>query len=66
MPRTAGGGQARGMNTRARTTAAVSGLLVLLGIALIAETAYLGGGIGYALGAVLTLAGAGRLYFSSK
>jgi hypothetical protein len=54
------------MITRTRTTAAVSGLLVLLGIALIAETAYLGGGVGYALGAVLTLAGAGRLYFSSK
>jgi hypothetical protein len=66
MSRAAGGGQARGMITRARTTAVVSALLILLGIALIAETAYLGGGIGYALGAVLTLAGAGRLYFSSK
>jgi hypothetical protein len=54
------------MITRARTTAVVSALLILLGIALIAETAYLGGGIGYALGVVLTLAGAGRLYFSSK
>jgi hypothetical protein len=36
--------------------------MVALGIALCVETAFAGGGIGYLLGALLVLAGAGRLY----
>jgi hypothetical protein len=47
---------------RRRTTAALSALMVALGIALCVETAFAGGGIGYLLGALLVLAGAGRLY----
>jgi hypothetical protein len=54
------------MITRRRATAVVSALLILVGIVLIAETAYFGGGIGYGLGAVVVLAGAGRLYLSSR
>jgi hypothetical protein len=49
-----------------RVTVAFSVLLVGLGVALLAETAVLGGGIGYALGAVFVLAGAGRLYLSLR
>ena len=47
---------------RRRTTAVLSSLMVVLGIALCVETAFAGGGIGYLLGALLVLAGAGRLY----
>lgn len=44
------------------TTAVLSSLMIVLGIALCVETAFAGGGIGYAFGALLALAGAGRLY----
>jgi hypothetical protein len=48
--------------TRARTTLVLSGLLVVLGIAIIVQTALAGGGqIGYLLGPLLVLAGVGRL-----
>ena len=47
---------------RRRTTALLSGLMVVLGIVLLAETAVGGGGIGYVLGALLVVAGGGRLY----
>ena len=47
---------------RRRTTTVLSSLMVVLGIALCVETAFAGGGIGYVLGALLVLAGAGRLY----
>jgi hypothetical protein len=47
---------------RRRTTAFLSSLMVVLGIALCVETAVGGGGIGYLFGALLVLAGAGRLY----
>jgi hypothetical protein len=50
----------------ARATVALSTILALLGLALIVETAILGGGIGFVLGAVLLVAGAGRLYFSLR
>jgi hypothetical protein len=49
-----------------RATVALSALLALLGLALVIETAVLGGGIGYVLGGVLLLAGVGRLYLSSR
>jgi hypothetical protein len=52
--------------TQARSTLVLSGLLVVLGIVLVLETALLGGGIGYVLGGVLILAGAGRLYLSMR
>ena len=45
-----------------RTTAVLSSLMVVLGIALCVETGFAGGGIGYLFGALLALAGAGRLY----
>jgi hypothetical protein len=51
---------------RARATVVVSALLFVLGIALIVETAVLGGGIGLLLGALFVLAGGLRLYLSSR
>jgi hypothetical protein len=47
-------------------TLVLSSALVLAGIGLLVETARLGGGIGYFFGALLVLAGAGRLYLSFK
>jgi hypothetical protein len=52
--------------TRARTTVALSVILVALGVSLIVETAVLEGGIGYVLGALFVLAGGGRLYLSLR
>ena len=52
--------------TRNRATAAFSGLLVVLGVALIVETAVLGGGLGLLLGALFVLAGGLRLYLSFR
>ena len=56
------------MKTSARTRATIglSLALVALGVALIVETAVLGGGIGYVLGALFVLAGGGRLYLSLR
>jgi hypothetical protein len=54
------------VNRRARMTAAFSGVLVLLGLAVLVETAVLGGGIGYLLGVLFMLAGGLRLYLSSR
>jgi hypothetical protein len=51
---------------RARATVVFSALLLLIGIALIVETAVLGGGIGLLLGALFVLAGGLRLYLSSR
>jgi hypothetical protein len=51
---------------RLRTTIALSALMVVLGIVLVVETALVGGGIGYVLGALLVLAGVGRLYVSRR
>jgi hypothetical protein len=51
---------------RRRTTAVLSCVLVLLGLALLVETAVAGGGIGYLFGGLLVLAGAGRLYVSFR
>jgi len=48
------------------TTAVLSSLMVVLGIALCVETAFAGGGIGYLFGGLLALAGAGRLYVSFR
>jgi uncharacterized membrane protein HdeD (DUF308 family) len=51
---------------RRRTTVALSILIVVLGIVVLAETALAGGGIGYLFGTLLVLAGAGRLYVSRR
>ena len=51
---------------RLRTTVALSILIVVLGIVVVAETALAGGGIGYLFGTLLVLAGAGRLYVSQR
>ena len=52
------------MTTGARTTStlALSALLVVLGVAVLVETAVVGGSLGYVLGALLALAGALRIY----
>jgi len=47
---------------QARASVAISGLLAVLGIVLIVETALLGGGIGFLLGALFLLAGSLRIY----
>ena len=44
-----------------RATAALSILLAVLGLAIVVETAVLGGEAGYLFGALFFLAGAGRL-----
>jgi hypothetical protein len=51
---------------RRRVTIVLSGLLLVLGIAVCVETAVAGGGIGYLFGALLAVAGAGRLYVLYK
>ena len=53
--------------TRRHATAAVSSLIVVLGLILVVETAIRGGGTtGYVLGVLFLLAGAGRLYVSLR
>lgn len=53
--------------SRRRATTAVSGLIIVLGVILVIETAIVGGGTtGYVLGALFVLAGAGRLYLASR
>jgi uncharacterized membrane protein len=51
---------------RLRVTVVLSALMVVLGVALLIETVVLGGGIGYVLGGMLVVAGAGRLYVSLR
>jgi hypothetical protein len=51
---------------RLKVTVALSAVMVVLGIVLLVETAVVGGGIGYAFGGLLVLAGAGRLYVSLR
>lgn len=51
---------------RRRVTLVLSALLVVLGAILLVETAVAGGGIGYVLGGLILLAGAGRLYVSLR
>ena len=46
-----------------RTSTAVFGIIAIgLGIAIVVETARVGGGIGYAIGVLFAALGAGRLY----
>ena len=49
-----------------RVTIVFSGVMVVLGIVLVVETALVGGGVGYLLGVLLVLAGGLRLYLSSR
>ncbi len=49
-----------------RATFAFSLLTLAAGVAIVVETAVLGGGIGYFIGALLIAAGGGRLYVSRK
>ena len=51
---------------RRQVTIVLSGLLLVLGIAVCVETAVAGGAIGYLFGALLAVAGAGRLYVLYK
>ncbi len=51
---------------RAASTLIFALLFVGIGIALIVETAILGGGIGYLLGVLFVAAGAGRFYVMWK
>ncbi len=52
------------MSARARATLVLSALLIALGVAVIVETAVLGGGIGIVLGVLLVLAGVLRSYLT--
>jgi uncharacterized membrane protein HdeD (DUF308 family) len=51
---------------RTRATLALSAVLVLIGLVLLAETALVGGTIGYVLGALFVAAGIGRFYLASR
>jgi hypothetical protein len=53
-------------DARLKVTVVLSALMVVLGVALLVETVVLGGGIGYVLGGMLVVAGAGRLYVSLR
>ena len=51
------------MTTPRRTATAVFGLVAIgLGVAILVETALLGGGLGYVVGLLFVALGAGRLY----
>jgi hypothetical protein len=49
-----------------RATVVISAVLVVLGVVILVETALVGGGIGYLLGALFASAGALRLYLSAR
>jgi uncharacterized membrane protein HdeD (DUF308 family) len=49
---------------RRRATLLLSALLVVIGVVLLVETALVGGQIGYVLGVLFVLAGAGRAYLT--
>jgi hypothetical protein len=67
VPRAARGWAARRVTgAPKRVTVVLSILLLILGIALIVETAIVGGGVGYLLGMLLALAAGLRLYLSSR
>ncbi|HEX3254959.1 MAG TPA: hypothetical protein VHQ96_04160 [Gaiellaceae bacterium] len=51
---------------RLRVTTVLSRVMIVLGVVLLVETAIVGGGLGYLLGALLVLGGVGRLYVSSR
>ena len=51
---------------RLRVITVLSGVMIVLGVVLLVETAIVGGGLGFVLGALLVLAGVGRLYVSSR
>jgi len=51
---------------RLRLTVVLATLMIVLGVALLVETAVLGGGLGYVFGLLLILAGGGRLYVSLR
>jgi hypothetical protein len=53
-------------SVRTRATVVFSFLLALLGLALVIETAALGGGLGFILGGLFVLAGILRLYLSLR
>jgi hypothetical protein len=44
----------------------LSWLLVALGVLIVAETAWLGGGIGFVVGALFVLAGGARLWVQTR
>jgi hypothetical protein len=49
-----------------QVTALLSVVLVVLGIAVLVETALVGGGVGFALGALFVAAGSLRLYLTRR
>jgi uncharacterized membrane protein HdeD (DUF308 family) len=49
-----------------RVTLLLSGLIVVLGVILVIETALAGGGLGYLFGTMLALAGAFRIYLTRR
>ena len=59
--------RAGGRRTARHVTRALSAVLLALGVVLIAETAWLGGGVvGYLFGALFLLAGGGRLWLQLR
>ena len=66
MPGARGRGPPRCIAVRARATAGFALVFIAIGIILIIQTAWLGGGIGFLLGALFVAAGAGRLYLLKR
>jgi uncharacterized membrane protein len=63
VPRDGGGRAARGMKTGYRNATLVFGIVaVVLGLAILVQTARHGGGVGYLIGVLFVALGAGRLY----
>jgi ascorbate-specific PTS system EIIC-type component UlaA len=56
------------MDARRRGTAVISGVMIVLGLAVIARTVHagVGGGLGLVIGIMLVAAGALRLYLATR
>jgi len=62
VPRDGGGGAAGGVSSY-RSLVTIFGVLAIgIGVAIVIETAARGGGVGYVIGLLFVILGAGRLY----
>lgn len=66
MPRDGGGGAPGRLAVYREVTRALAVATMLVGVGLIVVTARHGGGVGYLIGALFVLAGAGRLWLVSR
>jgi uncharacterized membrane protein HdeD (DUF308 family) len=52
--------------TRNRVNLILSGVLVVLGVVVLVETAVVGGGLGYLIGVLMILAGGLRIFLETR